>query len=70
MSSSVVDQLDTEIRIASMSFQREPPSQQTPSACTSRRASRVAAPASPRAGTTRTSTWFNTTSLRMRIDGS
>jgi len=30
-SSSVVDQFDTEIRIASMSCQRVPPAQQTPS---------------------------------------
>jgi hypothetical protein len=29
MSASVVDQLETEIRIASMSCQRDPPSQQT-----------------------------------------
>ena len=47
MSSSVVDQFDTEIRIASMPCQCDPPSQQTRSSCTSRNASRVAASASP-----------------------
>jgi hypothetical protein len=41
-SSSVVDQLDTEIRIASIACQCEPPSQQTRSSCTIRSAARVA----------------------------
>src|SRR5712691_27052 len=64
-SSSVVDQFDTEIRIASLPCHRVMPSQQTRSSCTSCSASRVAASASPFCGATRTSTWFSTTSLRI-----
>ena len=53
---SVVDQFDTDIRIASMLCHRVPPSQQTRSSWTSRMVSRVAASASPFGGSTRTST--------------
>ena len=55
-SASVVDQFDTEIRIASMPCQRVPPSQQTRSSCTRRSRLRVARVGVAGAGSTRTST--------------
>ena len=63
MSSSVVFQFDTEMRIAGSPFHRVPPAQQTPSAWTySITAGDTLVPSgSPK----RASTWFSTTSLRM-----
>jgi HD-GYP domain-containing protein (c-di-GMP phosphodiesterase class II) len=65
MSSSLVDQLETEMRMAVRPCQRVPPSQQVPSACT--RAMVASVRASPSSLTaappTRASTWLSVTSL-------
>src|SRR5829696_3683629 len=69
-SASVVDQFDTEIRIAAMPCQVVPLSQQVPSAWTRVTTSRVYASESPPpGGVKRTSTWFRTTSLRTSTPG-
>jgi hypothetical protein len=60
-SCSVVAQEDTLIRIAFWSCHRVPPHQQTPSSCTSSITRSVVA-SSPK----ETSTWFKSTSLRIR----
>ena len=70
MSSSLVDQFDTEMRMTCWPCQTAPPAQQVPSACTraitSRSGDRRRQSSSP-SPVNRTSTWFSTTSLSTRM---
>ena len=66
MSSSVVDQFETEMRIACWSCQRVPPSQHVPSAWMPAMTARVSTSGSRSSwGSMRSSTWLRTTSLRI-----
>ncbi|MPM21234.1 hypothetical protein SDC9_67678 [bioreactor metagenome] len=70
MSSSDVNQFDTEMRMATIPFQTLPPAQQVPSSWTCSVTVRVKASPSDPGQENLTRTWFSTTSLRMLTMGS